>query len=147
MKPKRALKCIFTAHQQYYKLMTENKKLILSLGSNYNQERNIIEAISQLKKMFGKNNLVASRQMWTNPVDIKSDKFLNCMLFTHTSCKLDEVERCIKELECICGRTKEEKNKNIVKIDIDILLYGDKKLHDKDWARGYVKELMKECPF
>lgn len=41
----------------------------------------------------------------------------------------------------------DEKDKNIVKIDIDILLYGDKRLHDKDWTRGYVKELMKECPF
>ena len=76
--------------------MTENKKLILSLGSNYDQERNIIEAISLLNKMFAKNDIVFSRQMWTNPVDIKSDKFLNCMLFTHTSCGLDEVERSIK---------------------------------------------------
>lgn len=45
---------MLTAHQQYFKLMTENKKLILSLGSNYDQERNIIEAISLLNKMFAK---------------------------------------------------------------------------------------------
>lgn len=99
------------------------------------------------KQDVRQNDIVFSRQMWTNPVDIKSDKFLNCMLFTHTSCGLDEVERSIKEIECICGRKNDEKDKNIVKIDIDILLYGDKRLHDKDWTRGYVKELMKECPF
>lgn len=97
--------------------------------------------------MFGKDKIVFSKQLWTSPVDIKSDKFLNCMLFTHTSYKLDEVERSMKELERICGRTKEEKDVNIVKIDIDILQYGDQKLHNKDWAREYVKELMKECPF
>ena len=50
--------------------MTENKKLILSLGSNYDQERNIIEAISLLNKMFAKNDIFFSRQMWTDPVDI-----------------------------------------------------------------------------
>lgn len=138
---------MLTAHQQYLKLMTENKKLILSLGSNYDQERNIIEAISLLNKMFAKNDIVFSRQMWTDPVDIESDKFLNCMLFTYTSCGLDEVECGIKEIECICGRKNDEKDKNIVKIDIDILLYGNKRLHGKDWTRGYVKELMKECPF
>ena len=57
--------------------MTENKKLIFSLGSNYDQERNIIEAISLLNKMFAKNDIVFSRQMWTDPIDIESDKFLN----------------------------------------------------------------------
>lgn len=127
--------------------MAENKKLILALGSNYNHEKNITEAISLLKKMFDKDDIVFSRQLWTSPIDIKSDKFLNCILFTHTSCRLDEVEKNMKELERICGRTKEEKKENIIKIDIDILQYGDLKLHDKDWARGYVKELMKECPF
>ena len=127
--------------------MAENKKLILSLGSNYNHEKNITEAISLLKKMFDKDDIVFSRQLWTSPIDIKSDKFLNCILFTHTSCRLDEVEKNMKELERSCGRTKEDKKENIIKIDIDILQYGDLKLHDKDWARGYVKELMKECPF
>ena len=63
---------MLTAHQQYFKLMTENKKLILSLGSNYDQERNIIEAISLLNKMFAKNDIVFSRQMWTDPVEHKN---------------------------------------------------------------------------
>ncbi len=127
--------------------MAENKKLILSLGSNYNHEKNISEAISLLKNMFGNDKIVFSKKLWTNPIDIKSDKFLNCILFTHTSSGLEEIKKSLKELEQICGRTKAEKAENIVKIDIDVLQYGDKKLHDKDWSRGYIMELMKECPF
>lgn len=56
------------------------------------------------KQDVRQNDIVFSRQMWTDPIDIESDKFLNCMLFTYTSCGLDEVERSIKEIECICGR-------------------------------------------
>lgn len=127
--------------------MTENKKLIISLGSNYNHEKNISEAISLLKQIFGKNEIVFSKFKWTNPIDIKSDKFLNCILFTHTSCNLEEINKQLKDLECKCGRTKSETSENIIKIDIDILQYGDMKLHDKDWTREYIQELMKECPF
>ncbi|WP_298451149.1 2-amino-4-hydroxy-6-hydroxymethyldihydropteridine diphosphokinase [uncultured Prevotella sp.] len=127
--------------------MAENKKLILSLGSNFNHEKNISKAILLLKNMFGNDNIVFSKKLWTNPIDINSDKFLNCILFINTSFNLEKIERNIKELEDICGRTEAEKEENIVKIDIDILQYGEKRMHNKDWSRKYIRELMKECPF
>lgn len=127
--------------------MAENKKLILSLGSNFNHEKNISKAILLLKNMFGNDNIVFSKKLWTNPIDINSDKFLNCILFINTSFNLEKIERDIKELEDICGRTEAEKEENIVKIDIDILQYGEKRMHNKDWSRKYIRELMKECPF
>lgn len=127
--------------------MAENKKLILSLGSNFNHEKNISKAILLLKNMFGDDNIVFSKKLWTNPIDINSDKFLNCILFINTSFNLEKIERNIKELEDICGRTEAEKEENIVKIDIDILQYGEKRMHNKDWSRKYIRELMKECPF
>lgn len=127
--------------------MSEEKKLILSLGSNINHKKNIDQAVSLLQKMFGNDKIVSSRQLWTNPIDIKSDKFLNCILFIYTSYGLDYIEKGMKELEQICGSSKVERDKNIIKIDIDILMYDNKRMHEKDWSRGYIKDLMKDSPF
>ena len=40
--------------------------------------------------------------------------------------------------------TKEARNHNIVNIDIDILQYGDTRLHVDDWNRPYIATLLKQ---
>ncbi len=126
--------------------MTENKELILALGSNCDQETCMHEAISRLKDMFG-SDIVFSEQMWTAPVGIESDKFLNCLVFTHTSHNLGNVTKAIKHIEKMCGSRKRARTNNIVKMDIDILKYGEQVLHENDWTRDYVIKLMKFSPF
>lgn len=126
--------------------MTESKELILSLGSNCDQEACMAEAISRLKDMFG-DDIVFSEQMWTAPVGIDSENFLNCLVFTHTSHKLVNITKAIKHIEKLCGNRKRARTNNIVKMDIDILKYGEQILHEKDWTRDYVVKLMKACPF
>ena len=32
----------------------------------------------------------------------------------------------------------------VVEADIDLLMYDDVKLHEKDWQRSYIKELVEE---
>lgn len=44
----------------------------------------------------------------------------------------------------MCGDTKEARNHNIVNIDIDILQYGDTRLHVDDWNRPYIATLLKQ---
>lgn len=126
--------------------MTEKKKLILLLGSNFNQESCISEAMSKLEDMFN-HDVIFSRQLWTNPIEIESDMFLNCIAFTQTAHKLEQVKRAVKNLEHICGNTKRARNRNIIKMDIDILQYDNQILHERDWTREYVKELLKDSPF
>lgn len=126
--------------------MTEKKELILSLGSNTDQEECMSAACDKLREMFG-DDIVFSRQMWTNPIGIESGKFLNCLVFTHTFHKLEYVNKAMKYIERLCGNRKRARSNNIIKMDIDILKYGEQKLHDKDWSRTYIITLMKDCPF
>ncbi len=126
--------------------MTEKKELILSLGSNADQEECMSAACTKLHEMFG-DDIVFSQQMWTNPIGIDSDKFLNCLVFTHTSHKLEYINKAMKHIERLCGNRKRARANNIIKMDIDILKYGEQILHNNDWSRAYIITMMKDCPF
>lgn len=93
---------------------------------------------------FFNDHIVFSKSIWTLPVGIKSDKFLNCLAMTYTELEFKQTEEALKHIEQICGSRKEDRIKNIVKMDIDILLFGNKTFHDKDWSRKYVKDLVKD---
>ena len=126
--------------------MAEQKELILSLGSNCDQKESMSAAKEKLRSMFG-DDITFSECVWTEPIGIESDKFLNCLAFTHTSHKLEYVSKAVKHIERGCGNRKRARTSNIVKMDIDILKYANQILHESDWSRKYITELMKECPF
>jgi 2-amino-4-hydroxy-6-hydroxymethyldihydropteridine diphosphokinase len=125
--------------------MTENKKFILALGTNDNQEMNMFLAEHLLKKMLPK--IVFTRPIWTKPIDLTSDNFLNEMAFGYTSHGTSQMERAIKHIERKCGCIKGERTKGVVRMDIDILLIGNEKYHVADWDRDYIKQLLLEDPF
>jgi 2-amino-4-hydroxy-6-hydroxymethyldihydropteridine diphosphokinase len=126
--------------------MTENKKFILALGTNINHEMNMFLAEHLLKKMLP--SIVFTESKWTEPIGFTSDnKFLNELGFGYTSHGTAQMERAIKHIERECGSIKAERSKGIVTMDIDILLIGETKFHNKDWNRNYIKELLKDDPY
>lgn len=125
--------------------MTENQKIILALGTNKDQELNMFVAEHLLKKMLP--NIVFSKSIWTRPIGMTSDKFLNEMAFGFTTHGTSQIERAIKHIERQCGSFKAERSKGIVRMDIDIMQIGETKYHGSDWKRNYIKELLKEDPY
>lgn len=121
-------------------------KLIISIGSNCDQERNVNAAKAQLIQLLG-TDVAFTRTVWTMPVGIKSDRFLNCLCFAFTDKSFEEINKALKNIELQLGRTPKERSQDIIKIDLDILQYADTLLHKADWQRRYVKELIKESPF
>lgn len=118
-------------------------KLILALGSNCDQEENIGMAMTLLQKSFG-GDMKFTRRMWTEAIGIKSDFFLNCLASVHTPSDFESIQKTVKGIEAACGDNKDDRKRNIIRVDIDILLLGDKKYHDNDWSRKYIKELVNE---
>jgi 2-amino-4-hydroxy-6-hydroxymethyldihydropteridine diphosphokinase len=123
----------------------DKNKLILALGTNTNQEKNMFMAEHLLRKLLP--DIVFTEPRWTQPIGVKSDRFFNELAFAMVNHKMLQIERAIKNIEHKCGSTKAERSKNIIKIDIDILLVGDTKYHIKDWERKYIKELIKQDPY
>ncbi len=120
-------------------------KIILALGSNTDQEMNMMKVEQLLKDLFGE--VAFSTQLWTMPIGLTSEKFINCLAFIKTTHGLPQVSRAIKQLERKCGNTKAERSKGLIKMDIDILKFNDTIFHEDDWERNYIKTLMKQDPF
>lgn len=123
--------------------MTSLTKIILALGSNKDQQTNIEKAEKLVSSLLP--NIHFSTSLWTDPIGIpESDKFLNCIGVATTRHDLAQVERALKQIERKCGRSKGEKAQGIIRLDIDILQYGDKIYHAQDWKRSYIKKLIRE---
>lgn len=70
--------------------------------------------------------------------------FANQLIEGTTHLTIEEFIAAIKQAETECGRNEEERRKKIVKIDIDILLYDNIRMHEEDWNRPYIKTLLNE---
>ncbi len=123
--------------------MTKQNYIIISIGSNYNQKENISFAKKKLTGMLGEQTSF-TRDMWTEPVGIQSEKFINCICISSTKHKLLQLTKAFKQLERKCERSKKNDLINKIPLDIDILLYGDQRYHEKDWERQYIQELLND---
>lgn len=124
-------------------MMSNNKnKIVIALGSNVNQQSNIDLAIAMLGQALP--GLVMTRRMWTDPIGMDSDRFLNVLGMAYTELSHDQVERTLKSIESQCGRCRRVGQLDVVQIDIDLLLYAGRRYHENDWARPYVRELVAE---
>ncbi|WP_297244255.1 2-amino-4-hydroxy-6-hydroxymethyldihydropteridine diphosphokinase [uncultured Prevotella sp.] len=123
--------------------MTKQNYIIISIGSNYNQKENISFAKKKLTGMLGEQTSF-TRDMWTEPVGIQSEKFINCICISSTKHTLLQLTKAFKQLERKCERSKKNDLINKIPLDIDILLYGDQRYHEKDWERQYIQELLND---
>ena len=66
---------------------------------------------------------------WTEPVNFPYPAlFLNQLATFTTPLLSDEVRHHFKEIERQCGRLPEDKGQGIVRMDIDLLTYGEETL-------------------
>lgn len=120
--------------------MENNVKIIICIGSNYEQVSHVKKAKKMLLDKFP--SIVFSPELWTKPIGMESDDFLNLLAVTNTQLPLGEVEATLKEIENECGRKVFDKANGVVKIDLDILMYDRLRLHERDWQRMYIKKLL-----
>jgi len=120
----------------------EIHSIIIALGTNTEHEHNINKALCLLDDIVF--DIKYSRKLWTSPIGIMSDMFLNMLVSGRCNLTLPELCNVIKSIETKCGRLDDDKKRGIVKIDIDILQYDNQKEHADDWQRKYIKTLIKE---
>lgn len=80
----------------------------------------------------------------TEPIGerFKGKQFFNAVMAGKTSMARNEVVEQLKRIEQLAGNTLDKRNMGVVEADIDLLMYDDVKLHEKDWQRSYIKELV-----
>ena len=122
--------------------MFDKKKLVVAFGSNFEPKINIAKAKQRLSSAF--ETIKFSSEIWTDPINIKSEKFINCIAIAETSSDLNSVLHNLKEIEDECGNTIQKRKSGKVTMDVDILKYGDVIMHEDDWKRQYIIQLLKE---
>lgn len=123
--------------------MAKKERIILALGSNFNQRQNIELAKEKLLSILGEGTEF-SHTVWTKPIGMKSENFLNCVCFAYSGHTFAQLTRAFKQIERRLDRTRKNEITGKIPIDIDILQYGETRHHEEDWKRDYIKEIIED---
>ena len=116
-------------------------EVIISLGSNENQEENLTKAREQLTQLMTEVHFTSA--IWTEPINSsRKEPYLNQLCKGTTAFSEGLLCEVLKETEKLIGRIKNEDG--IVVIDLDLLEYDGQRHHLRDWSRDYVKRLIGE---
>lgn len=115
--------------------------ILIALGTNVVADRiRFVEV--HLEQCF--ENVRFTHTISTEPIGerFKGKQFFNAVMAGNTNMAMSEVEEQLKLIEQLAGNTLDKRNMGVVEADIDLLMYDDVKLHEKDWQRSYIKELV-----
>lgn len=125
--------------------MSDKQKMLIALGTNVNQKQNIQKAMDLLRKTW--HDILFTKLKWTKPIGMDSDLFYNCLAYTKVDEDLPQVQQILKNIEKTCGNTEADRALQKIQMDIDILMFGTHKLHEHDWQRSYIQELIQEFDY
>lgn len=118
-------------------------KGILVLGSNYEKEKNVEAARQLLKVSFP--HIRFAPKVYTRPVGCRNpESFLNQVALLETSLPQPSVSQLLKEIETTLGRTPEDKIKEQIVIDIDLVWWNNVPLKPSDLSREYIRKGIEE---
>lgn len=125
--------------------MSDKQKLLIALGTNVNQKQNIQKAMDLLRKTW--HDILFTKSKWTKPIGMDTDLFYNCLAYAKVDEDLSQVQKILKNIEKACGNTEADRALQKIQMDIDILMFGTHKLHEQDWQRSYIQELIQEIDY
>lgn len=125
--------------------MSDKQTLLIALGTNVNQKQNIQKAMDLLCKTW--HDILFTKSKWTKPIGMDTDLFYNCLAYAKVDEDLSHVQQILKNIEKACGNTETDRVLQKIQMDIDILMFGTHKLHEQDWQRSYIQELIQEIDY
>lgn len=117
-------------------------RVIIGLGSNRDKERNIELADQLLRDHFV--SIYFSEAVYTEPMDMRDPSlFLNQVAIAFTSEEPDQLIDVFKQIEKKLGRAPEDKQKENILMDIDLLQWNDRVLKPLDFQRPFVQSALR----
>ena len=116
---------------------------LLCLGSNFYRTAHLAYARRDLKVFFP--DIRFAPEMETEAIGSRFlSPFSNQVAKMETSLTAEEIRAILKQIERDNGRLPEDKAQGVVKLDIDLLKFGDEVLKPADLALPYVQAGLKE---
>ena len=116
---------------------------LISIGSNERRVENMALARRRLAQLFADIRFSAERE--TEPLCLhRPGLFSNQVACFHSGLCADEVRSRLKTIEREAGRLPQDKPREIVRLDLDLLSCDGRVLKPADMERGYVCQGLKE---
>ena len=84
------------------------------------------------------------KRVWTTPIGIQSDRFLNLLAYADTPLSLDHLQEELKAIEREMGDSHENHQQGHVIIDLDVAEYDGRTVKEVIWIKG-VQQAQKQA--
>lgn len=117
---------------------------ILGIGSNEQQQKHIQWAQDALSIRFP--GVWFSSICRTKPIGFQKNGsfFLNRLAVIQTDLSITQLKSVLKQIEYEAGRMPQDKEQEIVRLDLDILSAGTEMLKAEELQRPYYRKLFQE---
>ncbi|MBI3345204.1 MAG: 2-amino-4-hydroxy-6-hydroxymethyldihydropteridine diphosphokinase [Gammaproteobacteria bacterium] len=103
-------------------------RVYVSVGSNIEREHNIRSGLAALRKRFG--GLTVSSIYESNSYGFEGDNFYNLVVGFDSDQDVHSVVRALQDIEDRHGRVRSGPRYSSRTLDLDLLVYGDLRLHE-----------------
>lgn len=118
-------------------------KCLICIGSNYNRKENLLLARRKLMDLFP--DICFTSEQETHPLYFKNSAlFSNQLAFFCTEQAEEKLVKELKAIELSAGRCPEDKEKERICLDIDLLSYDGRILRPNDIQREFVVKGLEE---
>lgn len=113
--------------------------VFVSIGSNTAQKhKNVAEVIETLKSCFTVKGISSVYE--TPCYRREGEQYVNAVCLIETPLDLASLERMFKEMETKAGRIHSPEMKNIVPLDIDVVVFDSRIIRERDFSRLYFRK-------
>jgi len=116
-------------------------KVLLSIGTNEDKEANLAACHELLDNSFEEIHYSGTSVTSPYGAHYKND-FLNQLAIVYTNKEKEEISLLLKSIEKEMGRKKADKEKGVVKIDIDLVIWNGEVLKPTEISRSYIADLL-----
>ncbi|WP_303014325.1 2-amino-4-hydroxy-6-hydroxymethyldihydropteridine diphosphokinase [uncultured Bacteroides sp.] len=118
-------------------------KCIICIGSNYKRKENLVLARRKLIDLFPTIRFASEQE--TQPLFFRSPAlFSNQLALFFSEIEEEKIKKALKAIEKSAGRHPEDKKKEKICLDIDLLSFDDRILKPEDLKREYVMKGLEE---
>ena len=116
--------------------------VLIAVGSNHDAPRALGDALASLPLLL---EHMARTEVLVNPaIGIEAADFSNLLITGTTTLDASSLNAQLKAIERRCGDRRELRSRGEILLDLDLLAYGRQQLHQADWERGYIRQLLEE---
>jgi len=123
--------------------MMANHRVIISIGSNIDPEKNVKRALQRLEQIVEVRR--KSTFTYTKPLVFKDQpEFLNGVVLVETSWDKEELDQQLKVIEKETGRIRTLNKNGPRTIDLDIIIFDGKVVDNDYYEREFLRQFVKE---